>query len=114
MDDLTITRLCADAMGIVVHDVDIDEDYNGIFGLWPCQENGELYEPIQDDVQAMALVKKFKLDVMQGCLVDGSETERFWTCYGEPNRQLGTSDVKLNRAICWCVARMQEAKNARS
>ena len=60
------------------------------------------YSPLYDDAQAMALVKKFKLDVWWP--FNGDE----WQCAEGGKRPIGNPD--LNRAICEAVASMVVAK----
>ena len=94
-DDLTITRLCAEAMGV---------DFSKGFGTITCKECGEIgipYDPIHDDAQAMALVKKFHL---------GLAWSGYWSAYEQGNGASG-SNASINHAICEAVAKMQNAKS---
>lgn len=88
MDDLTITRLCAEAMG------------------WPkgavCHPDSLIldgdtkkYNPLHDDAQAMALVKKYPAE-----------------CIKAIDEELGQTIPNYNRAICECVAKMQQSKGS--
>lgn len=102
MTDLEMTKLAAQAT-----------DYKLVYPddqtLPVCIESirgAGRYDPLHDDKQAMALVKKFGLmiDTMADrclgwmvCDPDASEDDR-------------TVDVDLNRAIVRCVAHMQERK----
>ncbi len=105
MDDLTITRLCAEAMGYAVtphanrkHSPDL---------MWVA--NGGNWNPLHDDAQAMALVKRFLLDIRSyPDFVDGHH----WIVVSAlvMTRQDTTVVADLNRAICECVARMQKDK----
>ena len=101
MTDLEITRLCAEAMGIqtVVHPI-----RGKIMRHWFWIHNIEqTYDPLHDDAQAMALVKKFRLQV------DWSAGDLVWV----NNRRESYAKADLadfNRAICECVAKMQKAK----
>ena len=90
MTDLEITKKCAEAIG------------------WELfEENGELwekagliiYDPLHDDAQAMALVKKFHLSIINGT----SFKKHIWLVDGKTG---GWSDADLNRAICEAVAKM--------
>ena len=89
MPDLEITRLGADAMRPAIY-------------LHPK------FDPLHDDAQAMALVKKFCLDI------ECHAREPIWTVLFDDNERY--SKVRecpdLNRAICLCVARIQQAKAA--
>ena len=95
MDDLTITRLCAEAMGFNV------QSLSNLLGA-QCAAMGVLkhdflFNPLHDDAQAMSLVKKFGIFTdKRGCI---------WHV-GEPY----ADNADLNRAICECVAKMQAAK----
>lgn len=96
MTDLEMTRLCAEAMG----DLCLEHTEEGylLSSYWQRK-----YDPIHDDAQAMALAKKFMLDVdfFSGTVSrDFSGEERFTT----------HSDESINRAIVECVAKMQKAK----
>jgi hypothetical protein len=61
------------------------------------------YNPLHDDAQAMALVKKFELGLGRG-------KDRSWIAH--TTREAGTfchsSNNDLNRAICECVAKMRK------
>jgi hypothetical protein len=91
MTDLEMTKLCAEAMGISI-------------APWP---NGgfrivgqhRLYNPLHDDAQAMALVKRFKLQTLPNRAHSG-----WWVAGGLPKDAIGNPE--LNRAIVECVARM--------
>ena len=110
MTDLEITRLCAEAMGI--HGAFSDWDDN----RWepPKRKHNFLiagrlgnvdgvYDPLHDDAQSMALVKRFMLNIcaFSGMAELGYQTRDRFTTF---------SDESINRAICECVAKMQAAK----
>lgn len=61
------------------------------------------YEPLHDDAQAMALVKRFRLDIDSG--FDSANEIEGWTVYGTSGM---ASSADLNRAICECVARLPD------
>ncbi len=88
MDDLEITRRCAEAMG---------EEHRTAYD-W----DGEPYNPLTDDAQAMALVKRFRIDLE--CCSDSDEI--YWSAYIMENGHVAYSfvDPDLNRAICVAVA----------
>ena len=116
MTDLEITRLCAEAMGLnnvksarkeifgnVMQFVDepIDKSDCVIY----IHQDGYpiIYNPLHDDAQAMALVKKFRLHT-------GFQSfENRWGCLAQ-NGITATYNSDLNRAICECVANMQKDK----
>lgn len=98
MTDLEMTKLCAQAMGLA-------------FAAYP--ETGQviavksrveqwLYNPLNDDAHAMALVKKFRLYIEHGTGLDR------WTADNGLGVEGESED--LNRAIVECVAKMQKEK----
>lgn len=91
MTDLEMTRLCAEAMGLQ-HFVDHE-------GVWLRME--VKYDPLHNDAQAMALVKKFRL------VIDRTDDGRWMLPSVSPGDVV---NADLNRAICECVAKMQAAK----
>lgn len=105
MTDLEMTRLCAEAMGI-----QLSSEPN-VLGKWTYLIEGEgpfgqrygAYDPLHDDAQAMALVKRIGLELIPPPL----RAKRDWGCRFE---SIATHHANLNRAICECVARMQAAK----
>lgn len=94
MNDLELTRLCAEAMGIPLSFVKVKK-----------RADDMAYWPLTDDEQAMALVKKMDLSINRG----GQAThEAWWGVKTVGIRQVVNKD--LNRAICECVAKLQQAK----
>ena len=95
MTDLEMTKLCAEAMG-ASSDTEVVPDGDG--GYWA------LYNPLHDDAQAMALVKKFKLALSAPS--DGGH--ELWVCR-KPWDHSGDYGfgVTPNRAIVESVAKMQ-------
>lgn len=81
MTDLEIVTRCAHQMGVPLMGSDVD-----------------LYDPLRDDAQAMALVKRFELNI--GPIHDGWQVSD----YDGSNE---TENKDLNRAICECVAKME-------
>jgi len=109
MTDLEMTRLCAEAMGItyrVSHDRRSGEFVEINTGRDPGNE-GE-YDPLHDDAQAMALVKKFRLDI--AFLFSPEPTKGRWAVRGTPDGWEISRQRDLNHAIVECVARIQEDK----
>lgn len=104
MTDFEITLLCAKAMGgWFVNDgkVHIPGDFDGA-------GKRIVFDPLHDDAQAMALVKKFRTPISPG--IHG------WHCGLITNMTETTVTTAhnvihadLNRAICLAVARMQSA-----
>lgn len=88
MTDLEIVKKCAERVGWNPQ----EERY----ALW---EGEGIYDPLHDDEQAMALVKKFRLDIDSG--FDSSDEGEGWTVCGTG---AVVKNADLNRAICECVA----------
>ena len=94
MTDFEIKVRCADAMGGhyiqcgVVH----------LAGDFDSNNNRPIYDPLINDAQAMALVKKCRLQVRPAPISDGwlSTDEKGVITYAHQN---------LNRSICECVAK---------
>ena len=97
-----MVKRCAVAMGLFFGASKTDPNPENLYvspnafvGPWV------LYNPLIDDAQAMALVKKFRLDIVR---CDDGE---FMVTWGE---KLGNfvKSPDLNRAIVECVANMGE------
>lgn len=92
LSDHEMTKLCAEALGYTFP--------NGqIARIWI---NEDLYDPLSDDAQAMALVKRFRMTV-EGHKLDGREwwNAKVWGDYSD-----GIENSDLNRAIVECAARV--------
>jgi len=103
MTDLEITRLCAEAM-----EIDIKAfPQPGPQHCWIFLAEGHYitYHPLHDDAQAMALVKSVKLCISYLRL----NVDTPWEVY-DPVSAIAANRDDLNRAICECVAKMQQAK----
>lgn len=118
MDDLEITKLCAEAMGLdwiwegpeIVFRADKMRD---AFTKEPLYRTA--WEPLRNDAQAMALVKKFRLYLDSQFFERPDETGKHsWHVSAQKGHQdwpeAFAIDTDLNRAICECVAKMQKAK----
>ena len=114
MTDLEITRACAEAMSL---NAVVDERVRSsrrvfIFdvadSVWEDSSYHTLYEPLRNDAQAMALVKKFKLNVGIG----SADHARLWSAHWIPQegKRCVAHSSNLNRAICECIAKMQATK----
>ena len=96
MTDLEKIKKCAEKMDFDFFEID---DRVRIAGRYAIQDD---YDPLNDDAQAMALVKKFDLNFEK---FPGSQWQadrwngREWT------ESVFSDD--LNRAICECVAKMK-------
>jgi len=106
--DLEITRLCAEAMG---HGL---AEYEGKLYVWSgkssprmlaLDELGPPYDPLHDDAQAMALVKKFDLDIDHKPLRNLITVQ---TADCSSSVTMHKSNGDLNRAIVECVANLPE------
>ena len=108
MTDLEITKLCAQAMGYSLAETDS--------GYWRIKDGKDVigmigegttilrkYDPLHDDAQAMALVKRFNL------LTDKvREANPRWAVHPYGNFDVMVYNHDYNRAICLCVAKMRE------
>ena len=113
MTDLEITKRCAEAYfaGRLSHGPQITQTAVGRTYVEPDDEvKAILYNPLHDDPQAMALVKKMELWIQpprQGYL--SRQPSDIWlvahSAKGGDSRNLD-----LNRAICECVAKMKGQK----
>ena len=95
MTDLEMTRLCAEAMGVKL----INEICRGEERYRP----DNLYDPLHDDAQAMALVKKLNMEI------ERSDAGRC-KAWIHPAKEHSEWCDNLNLAIVECVAKMQAAK----
>ena len=98
MTDLEMTQLCAEAMLFIPV---IETGIEGSFIQRPGYPREYIpYDPLHDDAQAMALVKKCRLWI-------GGWTEDM-VSVSRDGKYLSTA-VDLNRAIVECVAKMRVA-----
>jgi hypothetical protein len=114
MTDLEITKLCAEAMGYVLEPYPKgfrvrEPEVDGIPGhvLYSISEYAtatQHYDPLHDDAQAMALVKKLEICCWKQT---PKVVWQAWSDTGLVNRQRSTEHKDLNLAICECVAKMQ-------
>lgn len=104
MTDLEMIRVCAEKMGL---NVAKGEDSWWIFP----KSMGNEYDPLHDDAQAMALVKKFSLEikVLQGNVApssDYSKTEIYEWGVSTASHDTNAKNKDLNRAIVECVSKL--------
>lgn len=97
MTDLEITRLCAEAM----------------FDALEWEQRLFDYDPLHDDAQMAALVKKFLLTICGSIRIEAGVNIPEWAVYD--GRRIshwnGTAVAdNLNRAVCEAVANMQSSK----
>ena len=111
MTNLEITKLCAEAMGLVQYQLE-GLGQNSAYGIYAVNSTDKgyfAYQPLEDDTQAMALVEKFGLDLSH-------DIDKIWTvCRSTPKlskQGCESEDISLKRAICLCVAKMQLSKFA--
>ena len=116
MTDLEMTRLCAEAMGLTVkYRKTIHNKVSGggyVLDSLEFYANHRFwltYDPLQDDAQAMALVKKFDLQI--GSYPLRPDKWCVWPPVGRTGRAFSED---LNRAIVECMAKMQSAKAVQS
>lgn len=102
MDDIEMVKLCAAAMGLEVREVTMNAPEHTIRLMRP---SGIDYWPFKNDEQAMALVKRFRLDISA---LFSEDKDDAWMVRGTVSGWERTQDVSLNRAIVACVAKMQQ------
>jgi hypothetical protein len=105
LTDLEMTKLCAEAIDLALckqHSQDWPRYFDGSIGDYGADVR---YEPLHDDAQAMALVKKFNLGL--GRVWQGDKPAG-WSVFLHGEQEINWTD--LNGAIVQCVARMQAAK----
>lgn len=121
MTDLEMTKLCAEAMDIDVVEHDGVEYTDGSRGepkmvtrnsanyayIGDCS----IYDPIHDDAQAMALMRRFALAVWGADYAAGSWKWRAESQIPDDKKHELGHGVTPNRAIVECVAKMQKAKH---
>lgn len=116
MNDLEITLQCAKALGLTIYSTYVfDDPPNSPFPNARCvwvREYHDPFDPLHDDAQAMALMKKLSLNI--GCPFD-KDASPGWEVW--PDRETDTEPLiaamnpDLNRAVVECVAKMQKAKH---
>lgn len=103
MSDLEMTKLCAQAMGFGDGLGEARDPETGAV-FWVLKSFGyPKYDPLHDDAQAMALVKRFHINldkVTDGWLARQSDAEYGTACVAHD----------LNRAIVECVAKLHQAR----
>jgi hypothetical protein len=104
MDDLTMTRLCAQAMGLSASEwshMVPPPSATSVPVYEPEQGRFVGFDPLTNDAQAMALVKKFRL-----YLEYESDSDEWFIGYPAPGSNISADNTDLNRAICECVAKL--------
>lgn len=110
MTDLELTMACAWAMG---HDIELLMEGTPQAHWYSTGSGPGEYDPLHDNAQAMALVKRFTLQL--------EYLEPDWNVYwradwvesdgGGAPKSVVTEDTNLNRAICLTIAQMQRNKS---
>lgn len=104
MSDLEMAILCAEAMGLRPYVENGAVQRASDHSIYVVNEHREcgysVYNPLSNDSQAMALLKKFKMHVTPMWLAMGDERFVGWNV-GNGD---GHEDMDLNRAICEAVA----------
>lgn len=109
MSDLELTKACAEAMGL---------RWDGVSNLKCWNENsrtnwvydgnvGFRFDPLNDDAQVMALLKKFSIQIHHHGFAGA--TASLVTVQGRMKLDDVPTKIcanNLNRAICECVAKM--------
>jgi len=106
MTDLEMTRLCAEAMGLPWKDSNIGPPWNRTPVIYSGDIFEGVYDPLHDDVQAMALVKKMNLTIYP----PGEMENEAWNVFHYDD--FNSPSDSLNCAIVECVAKMQAAKSS--
>ena len=111
MTDLELTKLCAEAMTLDVYLLSPETGFPSCSHYEiPSMSDAEneTYDPLHDDAQAMALVKKYRLSVNSH-----NDDYQVWPTTASPDiaGHSCTFHPDLNRAIVECVARMQAQRD---
>ena len=115
MTDLEMTMICAEAMGrrVTRHPLNIDIKPPAIWTQnhhVDSAEGGGFYDPLHDDAQAMALVKRFSLAIQPPQFVRPPR----WHVWRDENgsgdgEHTGIADVlNLNRAMLSALPRCKQ------
>ena len=111
MTDLEITKRCAEAIGIDKKFWPMRFSAPDMFGdesIFVTSIEKPTYNPLLDDAQAMALVKKLELRLQEPEALPSADRRWRVTCW-LPTKSVA-QNVDLNRAICECVAKLEETK----
>ena len=107
LSDLEATRLCAEAMGYTArewtHMVPVPSPTSiAVYNReWPHPFG---FDPLTDDAQAMALVKRFNMGI-------GQDSEGRWSAVMQkPTYCQSFHHATLNAAIVHCVAALQRER----
>lgn len=98
MTDDEMTKLCAKVMGLEI----TFADAHGVFVHDAKIPGPRVYSPLHDDAQAMALVKKLRLDINYA--TDEGVSVSWFSNDSVDADHVQTHSADLNRAIVECVA----------
>lgn len=103
MTDLEITKRCAQAMGyeILTNFEHLDANLNQIPPLTVRELFPDGYNPLKDDAQCFALLKKVRVE----CWSIPLETGEIWSVVKGMHGKF-YQGADLNRAICECVSKL--------
>jgi hypothetical protein len=113
MTDLEMTKLCAEAIGVEWCAVPLDGTSGLACYLDPSMKSkalqARIYDPLHNDAQAMALVKKLRLHINSFHGAALLEKERWWEVEHNDGKQATIAKhADLNRAIVECVAKRDD------
>ena len=110
MTDLEMTRLCAQASGLYEAPYRVAQPHaphpESALRMAEGRKAAHWYDPLHDDAQAMALVKKFRLTIK--CDKRG---RWFCTTFTNITFKYECSHANLNHAVVTCVAKMQASRS---
>lgn len=107
LTDLEVTRLCAEAVGLKV----MGQSAVSPESAWVCKwgRSGSLqYDPLHDDAQCMALL--FRLSGEGEVIIQPGEFQFNCDDFGIARRHAIVRPADLRRAVCLCVANLQQGK----
>lgn len=106
MNDYELTKHCAEALGLG-YVRRCEENPRALeYNADPENEAWMIYCPLDEDGEAMQLVKSFNLEIQPP-----DEDNPNWVVFRRVGLVgVGPEDLDLNRAIVQCVATMQEEK----
>ncbi len=111
MTDLELTRKCAEAMGFTLKTLEngrtqVLQDGEVAYMIAPDFKIIQLYDPLHNDAQCFALVKRFELR-LQEPEAEPSNDRRWRVTAWEPYKTVA-QHTDLNRAVCECVAQLRK------
>ena len=99
-----MTKACAEAMNVELPDRDDPVAMMFVRGKVRTAEGWTKYDPLHDDAQAMALVKRFNMGI-------GQDSEGRWSAVMQkPTYCQSFHHATLNAAIVHCVAALQRER----